>query len=87
MLVTATLGDREEERSPMLSETLADLSRLDGVTRITVGKLDTADVSAFIRAATGTTPSPRLVSRIAKATNGMPMRLCELWPDVGLGGG
>jgi DNA-binding SARP family transcriptional activator len=87
MLVIATLGDRGEEREPMLSETLADLSRLDSVTLLTVGKLGAEDVSAFIRAATGTRPSPQLVSRIAEATNGTPMRLCELWSDLRLGDG
>jgi DNA-binding SARP family transcriptional activator len=86
-LVIATLGDRTEAHEPILSETLADLSRLDGVTLVTVGKLGAEDVSAFIRAATGMSPSPQLVTRIAKATNGMPLRLCELWPDLRLGGG
>jgi predicted ATPase len=86
-LVIATLGDRTEAHEPMLSETLADLSRLDGVTLVTVGKLGAEDVSAFIRAATGMSPSPQLVTRIAKATNGMPLRLCELWPDLRLGSG
>jgi DNA-binding SARP family transcriptional activator len=85
MLVIATLGDSGEERKPVLGDTLADLSRLDGVTLLTVGKFDAEDISAFIRAATGTKPSPQLVSRIAKATNGLPMRLCELWPDLRLG--
>jgi DNA-binding SARP family transcriptional activator len=87
ILVIATLGDRSEDGEPILSETLADLSRLDGVTLVPVGKLDADDVSAFIRAATGMSPSPQLVSRIARATNGMPLRLCELWPDLRPGSG
>jgi hypothetical protein len=87
MLVIATLGDHNEEPEPMPSETLAGLSHLDGVTLVTVGKLGADDVSAFIRAATGTSPSPQLVARIAEASNGTPMRLCELWSDLRLGDG
>jgi DNA-binding SARP family transcriptional activator len=87
MLVIATLGDHNEEPEPMPSETLADLSHLDGVTLVTVGKLGAEDVSAFIRAATGMSPSPQLVARIATATNGTPMRLSELWPDPRPGSG
>jgi len=85
MLVIATLGDRGDALEPVLSETVADLSRLDGVTLLSVGKLGAEDVSAFIRAVTGTSPTPQLAARIARETNGTPLRLCELWPELRLG--
>jgi DNA-binding SARP family transcriptional activator len=84
MLVIAAVRDGSEDTEPVLRETLADLSRLDGVTELVVPKLGAEDVRAFVRAATGTEPSPELVSEIAESTNGTPLRLCELWPALRL---
>ena len=52
MLVLAAFRDRGEEVGPALADTLADLSRLDGVTRLTLGNLSDDEVGAFIRAST-----------------------------------
>ena len=85
ILVIATLDERRDKREPILSDTLADLSRLDGVTQLTFGKLAADDVNALIRAATGTSPSARLAARIAEDTNGTPLQLRELLAELGLG--
>ena len=48
----AAYRDRGEEIGPALADTLADLSRLDGVTRLSLGDLSDEEVGAFIRAST-----------------------------------
>ena len=70
MLVIAALRELDVAREPALGETLADLSRLDGVVHLTVWRLGAEDVRAFVRAVTGTEPSPELVSEITRAANG-----------------
>ena len=49
----AAYRDRGEEIGPALADTLADLARLDGVTRLSLGRLSDEEVSAFVRASTG----------------------------------
>ncbi len=82
MLVVATYRDRGEEIGPALSDTLAELSRLDGMTRLSLGKLSDEDVSAFIRASTDAEADGGLASTIGELTGGTPLLLCELWRDL-----
>jgi hypothetical protein len=87
ILVIATLRECGAASEPVLGETLADLSRLDGVTHLTVRKLGAEDVSAFVRAATGTEPPPKLVSEIAEAANGNAAAALRAVADLRLLGG
>ena len=48
-----------EEIGPELADTLADLSRLDGVTRLALGSLSAEEVGAFVRASTDAEASRR----------------------------
>ena len=82
MLVVATYRDRGEEIGPALSDTLAELSRLDGMTRLSLGKLSEEDVSAFIRASTDAEADGGLASTIGELTGGTPLLVCELWRDL-----
>jgi DNA-binding SARP family transcriptional activator len=82
MLVVTTYRDRAEEIGPALSDTLADLSRLDGVIRLSLGGLGADDVSAFISASTGAEASGELASAMGELTCGTPLLVCELWRDL-----
>jgi DNA-binding SARP family transcriptional activator len=82
LLVLAVYRDRGEERSPAFADTLADLSRLDGATRIVLGNLGGEDVGEFIHGAAGAAPDPGLAATIAELTEGTPLLLCELWRDL-----
>ena len=82
LLVLAAYRDRGEEPEPVLSDTLADLSRLDGVTRLALGNLDDEEVGEFIRGATGASAEPGLATAIGALTEGTPLLLCELWRDM-----
>jgi DNA-binding SARP family transcriptional activator len=87
MLVLATYRDRGEEIGAALSDTLAEFSRFDGVTRLSLGKLSDEDVRAFIKAATDAEAPAELASAIGELTGGTPLLLCELWRDLRESGG
>ena len=82
LLVVAACRDRGEELEPALVDTLADLCRLDGVTRLALGNLSDEELSEFIRGSTGAAADPELASVIGELTEGMPLLLCELWRDL-----
>ena len=82
LLLLAAYRDRGEEPEPVLSATLADLSRLDGVTRLVLGNLDDQEVGEFIRGTTGASAEPGLASALGALTEGTPLLLCELWRDL-----
>jgi DNA-binding SARP family transcriptional activator len=73
---------RSEEIGPMLSDTLADLARLDGVARLGVGRLTEDEMAEFIRASTEADATAGFVSAIRELTDGIPLLLCELWRDA-----
>jgi DNA-binding SARP family transcriptional activator/tetratricopeptide (TPR) repeat protein len=78
---------RSEESEGELIDTLADLGRRAGVTRLTLGNLDHADVGEFVRLSTEAEATPELVSALGELTDGTPLLLCELWRDLSEGGG
>jgi DNA-binding SARP family transcriptional activator len=82
LLVLAAYRDRGEEHAPAFAEALAELTRLDGVTRLSLGRLTTAEVADFIRASAGAEAAGDLVSAIGDLTGGTPLLLCELWRDL-----
>jgi tetratricopeptide (TPR) repeat protein len=87
MLVVVVLRSPGEEISSQLADALGDFSRLDAVTRISLGDLTSDDVRAFIRASTDAEAVTELVSEIGELTNGTPLLLCELWRDLRETGG
>jgi DNA-binding SARP family transcriptional activator len=82
VVVVAAFRDRGPDVLPAVSDTLADLSRLEGMTRLTLGNLSNEDVSAFIRASAQAEATDELVSAIGELTEGAPLLLCELWRDL-----
>jgi DNA-binding SARP family transcriptional activator len=82
LLVLAAYRDRGEEVRPAFSDAIAELLRLDGVTRLALGRLTEMEVHEFIRASTDADPAGGLASEIAELTGGTPLLLCELWRDV-----
>jgi DNA-binding SARP family transcriptional activator/predicted ATPase len=85
LLVVAAL--RGEEIGGRLAETLADLSRLDDVTRLTVGDLSDDEVGAFLRRSTNAEPTQELVSAFGELSHGTPLLVCELWRELRERGG
>jgi DNA-binding SARP family transcriptional activator/tetratricopeptide (TPR) repeat protein len=81
LLVTA-YRDRGEEIASTFVDALADLSRLDGVTRLPLSNLTAEEVGTFIRASTAREAAPELVTAIRELTEGTPLLLCELWRDL-----
>ena len=82
LLVVAAYRDPGEEISPPLREVLADLSRLDAVSRLALRGLSTEEVGEFIQASVDADASPELTSAISELTDGTPLLVCELWRDL-----
>jgi DNA-binding SARP family transcriptional activator len=82
MLVLATYRDRGEEATSAFSAALAELMRLDGLARVSLPKLSTEEVAAFIAASTDAEAPHELAGEIAELTGGTPLLLCELWRDL-----
>ena len=81
-LIVAAFRDPGEEIRPSLADALADLTRLDAVTRLALGNLTADDVGAFIRASADAEVTPELASELDELTDGTPLLLCELWRDL-----
>jgi DNA-binding SARP family transcriptional activator len=77
---------REHGATGELEATLADLWRLDTVTRLRVGALDANELSAFVHASTEADATAELVSAVGELTDGIPLLVCELWRDLVAGG-
>ncbi len=82
IVVLAAFRDPGEEIGPVLADLLADLSRLDAVTRLSLRGLSADEVGAFIRASTDAEATPELTSELGELTDGTPLLLCELWRDL-----
>ena len=80
--MVAAYRDPGEEISPPLRDALADLLRLDAVSRLALRGLSTEEVGAFIQASADAEASPELTSAISELTDGTPLLVCELWRDL-----
>lgn len=89
VLVMATFRTTAPDRSPELSEHLADLHRLEGVHRIDLGGLDTAAIADFVSEQAGISPAAarQPASILRDRTGGNPFYLREMWTDVQRHGG
>jgi DNA-binding SARP family transcriptional activator/tetratricopeptide (TPR) repeat protein len=63
-------------------EAVVDLARLEGVTRLTLANLSTAEVGEFIREAAEAEAPVELANDIEQLTSGMPLFVCELWREL-----
>jgi DNA-binding SARP family transcriptional activator/tetratricopeptide (TPR) repeat protein len=82
LLVLAVFRDRGEEIGPTLADTLAELARIDGVTRLSLGNLSNEDMRAFIIGSAHAEATAELVATLGELTGGTPLLLCELWRDL-----
>ena len=81
LVVAATRTRGNEVRRP-LDDTLADLSRLDGVTRLTLGAFSADEVRTFVEVSARERATPELARELATLTGGSPLLLCELWGEL-----
>jgi DNA-binding SARP family transcriptional activator len=82
LFLLATHRDRSEDVRPELSETLAGLARIDGVTRLMVSGLSHEDVAELIRHLTDANDVgavANLTTAVHSVTDGIPFLFCELW--------
>jgi DNA-binding SARP family transcriptional activator len=82
LLVLAAFRDRGERARNDVAESLADLSRRDGVSQLTLTNLGADEVRAFVRDATKVDASAELVAAIGELTGGTPLLVCELWREL-----
>jgi tetratricopeptide (TPR) repeat protein len=75
MLVLATYRDRGEPLRPAFADTLAELSRLDGVARLSLHAFSEDEVRAFVA-------TPGLAAEIAELTGGNALLVCETCRDL-----
>ena len=82
MVLLVTVRDREGEGRRELDDTLADLSRIEGVTRVRLGPLVSGDVEEFVLRSAGAEQQADVsdaARSIGELTEGNPFLLCELW--------
>ncbi len=82
LLVVAAYRNAGEAMRAPLADAIADVSRLDSVTRLPVGRLTAPDLSVFIHAAAGAEAPPQLTTAIEDLTDGTPLLVCELWREL-----
>jgi DNA-binding CsgD family transcriptional regulator len=81
-LLLATFRDTETDANEWLSETLADVSRSEGVVRIRLSGLSAEDVADFVRRTTGAEAGHELRDAIGVLTGGNAFLLTELWREL-----
>jgi DNA-binding CsgD family transcriptional regulator len=82
LLVIGTFRDTGDEVTEPLASCLAELHRLDGVTRLRMAGLDATSVEAFVAGATGQQLDDGLRSvaaTVAERSGGNAFYVCELW--------
>jgi DNA-binding CsgD family transcriptional regulator len=79
LLLVATFRDFEADMSPVLTETLADLARSEGIVRIRLQGLRDDEVAEFVQLATGSRAGRDVVEAIGALTAGNAFLLTELW--------
>ncbi len=73
---------RTERAGGEFVDAVADLSRLEGVARLPIGSLTSAEMGAFIQASVDVEGTPELVAALGELTDGTPLLLCELWRNL-----
>jgi DNA-binding SARP family transcriptional activator len=79
ILLVAAFRDEGQTAMRELDDTVTDLSRLEGVARLTLEHLEPADMETFVRSSVNAETTDELVSALGELTGGLPLLLCELW--------
>lgn len=89
LLVLASYRTTAPDQSDELVRRLAPLYRLDGVTRVDLGPLDTDDIAEYLvrEARVAGYRARRAAGLLREHTGGNPFYLRELWRDLGRRGG
>jgi predicted ATPase len=82
LLLVAAYRDRGEETDASVADTLADVSRLEGTTRLSLENLRAAAVGTFMSAAVSAETPIELAVAIEELTGGTPFFLCELLREL-----
>jgi DNA-binding SARP family transcriptional activator/tetratricopeptide (TPR) repeat protein len=82
LLVVASCRDVPADTRPAVVDTLADLWRADGVTRVLLGRLTAEEVAALVRESASAEATPDLVTALIELTDGTPLLVCELWREL-----
>lgn len=84
VLIVGTHRTTEPDRSRPLERALATLYRLDGVRRVDLEGLDTADIADYLVQSSGVSASRArtLAGDLRDQTGGNPFFLRELWRDI-----
>ena len=78
LMVVLTVREAEAESSPIVRETLAQLSRMPAFRRHILSGLDVGDVHRFFQAEAGRDPDADLVQSLHAHTEGNPFFLAEV---------
>ena len=88
LLVLITHRTSVQDRSPLLSNFLADLVRIDGVDRVDLAGLRTPEVEEYLLLAGAAAPDLRSAAAVIRErTGGNPFVLREVWRDLRRRGG
>jgi DNA-binding SARP family transcriptional activator len=79
IMLIATSRERSEDIRPEFVETLAELSRLDGLRRVALAGLSAEQTADFVRRSIGADATSELANALVELTHGTPFLLCELW--------
>jgi len=85
MLVLATFREHEPELRPEFADALADLVRIEGVTRVQLEPLSRDDVTEFVRRSSDADPAVELDvlgRELGELTGGNAFMLCETWRSL-----
>jgi tetratricopeptide (TPR) repeat protein len=82
MLVIATCRDVPADTRPAVTDALADLWRVDGVSRLRLGRLTSEEVATLVRESASADATPNLVATLTELTGGTPLFVCELWREL-----
>jgi DNA-binding CsgD family transcriptional regulator len=82
MLIVVSYRDIGEDAGSDLTETLVELRRNDGVTRVRVTGLSAEEIGEFARANSGVEPEPELARAITELSGGNAFLVTELWREL-----
>ena len=82
MLLVVTYRDVEADVQSELSETLADVTRSEGVVRVRLAGLSDDEVAEFVHLASGTAAGRDVADAMVDLTDGNAFLLTELWREL-----
>jgi DNA-binding CsgD family transcriptional regulator len=82
VLLLASYRDVGEDAGSELTETLIELRRGEGVTRVRLGGLSAEEIREFARVNSGIEPDPELAKVISELSGGNAFLVTELWREL-----